>query len=109
MVCLTVVPPWLRRGESKLGNLSYGIYLNHFMVAGLLLWLMEAIGHEVFGFYASAGFGISLAIASSLVAALTFYLVEHPVELLRRKLKGSPGGETVPAGELASPKMTPAE
>jgi peptidoglycan/LPS O-acetylase OafA/YrhL len=72
VVCLTVVPPWLRRWESKLGNLSYGIYLNHFMVAGLLLWLMEAIGHEVFGFYASAGFGISLAIASSLVAALTF-------------------------------------
>jgi peptidoglycan/LPS O-acetylase OafA/YrhL len=42
VVCLTVIPSW----ESRLGDLSYGIYLNHFMVAMLLLWLSNILGSE---------------------------------------------------------------
>src|SRR5262245_10416693 len=48
-VSLTIMPQALKSWEARLGDLSYGIYLNHFLVAGLLLWLAEAIGGEPFG------------------------------------------------------------
>jgi peptidoglycan/LPS O-acetylase OafA/YrhL len=108
IVCLTVMPERLRRIESRVGDLSYGIYLNHFMVAGLLMWITEAVGREIFGHYSTIGFGLSTIVASSLVAALTFNLVERPVEILRRKLKGRPGRETVVATAAPAPVPTPA-
>jgi peptidoglycan/LPS O-acetylase OafA/YrhL len=108
IVCLTVMPERLRRIESRVGDLSYGIYLNHFMVAGLLMWITEAVGREIFGHYSAIEFGLSTIVASSLVAALTFNLVERPVEILRRKLKGRPGRETVVATAEPAPVPTPA-
>jgi hypothetical protein len=56
----------------------------------------------------TGGFGLSTIVASSLVAALTFNLVERPVEILRRKLKGRPGRETVVATAEPAPVPTPA-
>ena len=79
-VCLTVVPQTLKSWESRLGDLSYGIYLNHFLVAGLLLWLAEAIGGEPFGRYGRASFGLVAILACALFAALTFNVVERPIE-----------------------------
>lgn len=66
-----------------------------------MLWIAEAAGREVFGYYGDIRFGISTIIACSLFAALTFSLIERPVEILRRKLKRS-RNETVPVAAGAA-------
>jgi hypothetical protein len=91
------VPASLRGFESRLGDLSYGIYLNHSMVAGVLLWLANTIGGEPFGRYGTPGFVILILIACSLVALLTFNMVERPVEMLRRRIKNRSIPEAAPA------------
>ena len=108
VVCLTVVPAQLRRWESRLGDLSYGIYLNHFLVAGLLLWLSEAVGWELFGRYDRAAFGVYAILACALFAALTFNLVERPIEILRRKIKRRPDPQAVAASDEAPSVAAPA-
>jgi len=108
VVCLTVVPAALRRWESRLGDLSYGIYLNHFLVAGLLLWLSEAVGWELFGRYDRAAFGVYAILACALFAALTFNLVERPIEILRRKIKRRPDPHAVAASDEAPSVAAPA-
>jgi peptidoglycan/LPS O-acetylase OafA/YrhL len=97
VVCLTAIPASLRRWESRLGDLSYGIYLNHFMVAMILLWLTNILGVEIFGSYNHEAFGWSTMVASSLFAALTFRLIERPIDSLRRKIKRQPRVELSPA------------
>jgi peptidoglycan/LPS O-acetylase OafA/YrhL len=87
MVCLTVMPERLRKWETRLGDLTYGIYLNHFLVAAILLWIAEVYGAPVFGRYNTPVFGISAAIACILLALATLHLVERPIERLRRLIK----------------------
>jgi peptidoglycan/LPS O-acetylase OafA/YrhL len=87
LVCLTIVPNWLRQWETRVGDLSYGIYLNHCLVAGILMWIAEASDPHLFGMFKQPQFGISVAVASALVAALTFNVVERPIEVLQRKVK----------------------
>jgi peptidoglycan/LPS O-acetylase OafA/YrhL len=87
LVCLTIVPEGLRRWEARLGDLSYGIYLNHVLMAGLLMWIAEAYRPWLFGTFNQPAFGLSVVVGSVLLATLTFNLVERPVEVLRRKIK----------------------
>jgi peptidoglycan/LPS O-acetylase OafA/YrhL len=106
VVCLTVMPQALRRWESRLGDLSYGIYLNHFLVAGLLLWLAETIGGEPFGHYGRPAFVLLVMAACALLATVTFNLVERPVEILRRRIKARSGAQPVVAPEPVPPIVT---
>jgi peptidoglycan/LPS O-acetylase OafA/YrhL len=108
VVCLTVMPQSLRRWESRLGDLSYGIYLNHFLVAGLLLWLAETIGGEPFGHYGRPAFVLLVMAACALLATVTFNLVERPVEIVRRRIKVRSGAQPVVAPEPAQPIATSA-
>jgi peptidoglycan/LPS O-acetylase OafA/YrhL len=108
LVCFTVVPEWLRRWESRLGDLSYGIYLNHFAVAAILLWIAEAHGSEVFGRFNKPEFGLWAALACVLMAAATFNLIERPIENLRRKIKGASRVEALPSLAPSPTAVTPA-
>lgn len=93
-VCLMApLPARLRRLDNAVGNLSYGIYLNHFICAGILLWIAEILGSDVFGVTNHPGFGWWCAALSIAMAALTYRLVEAPIEALRRRLKPAAAGE----------------
>ncbi len=107
-VCLTVTPQALKSWEARLGDLSYGIYLNHFLVAGLLLWLAEAIGGEPFGRYGRASFGLVAILACALFAALTFHVVERPIEVLRRKIKARGESQAHATAERKPPVVSAA-
>ncbi len=87
LVCLTVVPERLRRWETRLGDLTYGIYLNHFLVAAGLLWMAEAYGGPIFGRYNDPAFGVIAALGCAILAFATLHFVERPVEQLRRLIK----------------------
>jgi len=74
------------------GNLRYGIYLNQFLAGYFLLLANEFItSHfglfQFFGRLNQPGFGMASAVASVLLAAILFRLVEHPVDRLRQRLK----------------------
>jgi peptidoglycan/LPS O-acetylase OafA/YrhL len=74
------------RGDGCAGNLSYGVFLNHF----LLILLAEAwLGRPPEGWEA-----LPLALLSTALAALSFACVEQPVLRLRRGLRG----RVTPAG-----------
>lgn len=71
----------LRTGkvDAFLGNLSYGIYLNHFF----LMWVAEFFKLK----FQSAEFMVFMLIATNVFAAISFYAIECPVIRLRHKLR----------------------
>jgi len=65
--------------DAFLGNLSYGIYLNHFF----LMWLAEYFKLK----FQSAEFMVFMFVATNIFAAFSFYAIERPVIRLRHKLR----------------------
>lgn len=76
--------------DAFFGNLSYGIYLNHFF----LMWLSEYLGFKFQG----VPFMVFIFVASNVLAAVSFYLVERPAIRIRHKLRyKGVGASTAPA------------
>lgn len=97
-VCLMgPLPDRIERISESLGNLSYGIYLNHFICAALLLWAAELYGSDIFGTTLKTEFGLWCAALSIALAAVTYRLIEAPIEGLRRRV----GGRSVRPEQLA--------
>jgi peptidoglycan/LPS O-acetylase OafA/YrhL len=80
--------PW----DEALGALSYGVFLNHFLVKWALF--DEAVGHNAAS--VSAFLGVSI-----LLAAVMYRAVEKPALAMRRKLRAAPAGG-VPAASLTA-------
>lgn len=76
------------RWDQRLGNWSYGMFLNHFM----LIWFMS--WDETPMTWAQRG---ALVVASTLLSALTFHGLERPVLRCRRRWRGEAGQS--PVGE----------
>ena len=85
-----------RRFDEALGALSYGVFLNHFLVVWLLF-------HSRI-----SGAGAMLAYAGSclVVAFLGYRLIERPVLRLRRKLRND-GAKFAAAGSVSTVDETP--
>ncbi len=62
------------------GNLSYGIFLNHFII---IWWLQKYRGVEAFGSFDA----IMLVLAATAMATATFYLVERPAIRWRHSIR----------------------
>jgi peptidoglycan/LPS O-acetylase OafA/YrhL len=60
------------------GNISYGVFLSHFVY----IWLWQ-----LWGTPASFGAAAAVMVASTVSAAVTFYLVEQPALKWRRRLR----------------------
>lgn len=67
------------RLERLAGDLSYGVYLNHYLVILFLLKFMPASGHPLLP--------TITALISIPISALTFYSVERPFIALRRRMR----------------------
>jgi peptidoglycan/LPS O-acetylase OafA/YrhL len=65
--------------DAHIGNLSYGMFLNHFF----LIWLFEGFGMEVSNSLSI----ITLLICSAALSAITYRFVEKPILRLRRRLR----------------------
>ena len=76
------------------GNVSYGVFLNHFLAIWAIAALPLALGERF----------VLVALLSTIAAALSFVLVERPVQLIRRSLRTR---KDVAAGG-ATPSETPA-
>ena len=100
LVCFTAVPDALRHWESRLGDLTYGIYLNHFLVAAILLWIAEIYGSPIFGRYNKPEFGFWAATLCIVIAIATLHLVERPVERLRRRIRAQTSSSPTPDRSL---------
>ncbi|CAG9262103.1 Acyl_transf_3 domain-containing protein [Burkholderia diffusa] len=80
VILLTRVP--FGKWEALAGNLSYGVFLNHFF----LIWLFQCIGID-----SQSSVYLPVLLTSSLVlAALSYYLVEHKVIEMRHRLREKP-------------------
>jgi len=94
--CGVPLVAWLSRWQTNplddwLGNLSYGIFLNHYFVIGLIVRYKFVTGRWPAFFFTALG-AILLAIPS-------YYLVERPVAKLRRVLRK----KLPPVANLSSP------
>jgi peptidoglycan/LPS O-acetylase OafA/YrhL len=80
------------------GNLCYGVYLNHFLVAGLL---MRAGMVRYVGLPGSLHFGLTVLLGATALAYVTYRLVERPFDRLRARVRGdvSPLAAVVPHGK----------
>jgi peptidoglycan/LPS O-acetylase OafA/YrhL len=67
------------------GNLCYGVYLNHFLVAGLL---MRAGLVRYVGLPGSLPFGLTVLLGATALAYVTYRLVERPFDRLRARVRG---------------------
>jgi peptidoglycan/LPS O-acetylase OafA/YrhL len=59
------------------GNVSYGVFLNHIFAIWAIAALPLALGERF----------IVVALLSGVAAALSFLLVERPIQLIRRSLR----------------------
>ncbi|WP_347556208.1 acyltransferase [Robbsia sp. KACC 23696] len=76
--------------DFMLGNLSYGVFLNHFF----LIWSFRAFGIEPHGFLRVSAL-IALSIA---LALITFWFIERPVIQYRRRIRYQPNATATPVG-----------
>ena len=83
-VALTQVKT-LRTLDVGAGNLCYGIYLNHFFVAGLLL---RAGVVPYLGLPGTLSFGMAVLLGSTALAYVTYRLVERPFDRVRARVRG---------------------
>jgi hypothetical protein len=99
--CLVLlsVPPRRRGVDRFAGNLCYGVYLNHFIAAALLLSRLPSRA------VASGGLAPGLAVlaGSIVLAALTYLLVEYPFERVRARVRGV----TIPAAPATARTLRP--
>jgi peptidoglycan/LPS O-acetylase OafA/YrhL len=83
----------LQRLDKMLGNLCYGVYLNHFLVGGLLVSLGV---DRYFGRSGTLPFGVVVLAGSLALASVTFYLVERPFDRVRTRIRGVPAPASRP-------------
>jgi len=82
------------RIDEALGNISYGVFLNHF----LLIWTFQVSGVDTSDLY-----NISfLIVCSFLLSWLTYRLVERPVVALRYKMRKAQSNNI---GDATSPQV----
>ncbi|HEU4693642.1 MAG TPA: acyltransferase [Vicinamibacterales bacterium] len=75
----------LRVFDTNAGNLCYGIYLNHFFVAGLLL---RAGTVPYLGLPGTMTFGFAVLLGSTALAYVTYRVVERPFDRVRARVRG---------------------
>ena len=75
----------LRALDIGAGNLCYGIYLNHFFVAGLLL---RAGTVPYLGLPGTLTFGFAVLLGSTALAYVTYRLLERPFDRVRARVRG---------------------
>jgi peptidoglycan/LPS O-acetylase OafA/YrhL len=75
----------LRAFDVNAGNLCYGVYLNHFLVGGLLL---RAGATSVLGLPGTLPFGFAVLAGSTALAYATYRIIEHPFDRVRARVRG---------------------
>jgi hypothetical protein len=93
LVALTKVER-LRGLDLAGGNLCYGVYLNHFLVAGLLLGTGAG---RYLGSPGTLAFGFAVLAGSIAMAALTYVLVERPFDRVRARVRGDVVPQAAPS------------
>lgn len=90
LLAIAMVPPLIYFGsrhnfgrlDSRLGDISYGVFLNHVLLTYCMDWQVALTGfslqRDLFGF-------ILLVLTSSLVSYLTYSWIERPFITLRRR------------------------
>jgi len=83
----------LRRLERYAGDLAYGVFLNHFFAAMLLLEANEVLFRmrdlpSAFGTAGSLRFGLETSALAVLLSAATFALIERRVQAGRDRVRG---------------------
>lgn len=83
-----------RKVDTLIGDLTYGVFLNHYLVADHLVPSLQFIGRQggpqiTLGAPGTASFGIALAVAATLVSALTYVVIELPINRIRDSLKAN--------------------
>jgi hypothetical protein len=101
LVSLTHVKT-LRRFDVNAGNLCYGVYLNHFLVGGLLL-RMGATSY--LGLPGALPFGFAVLLGSTALAYATYRLVEHPFDRVRARVRGDFSPPPAPSAYGARPQV----
>jgi len=89
---LRYMPDDESRWSKALGELSYGIYLNHFLTAWLLMYAGGVVGLSVFGRINTPGFAVVALYVSTAFAWLTYRGVEQPLSAVRRRIRTTGSG-----------------
>jgi peptidoglycan/LPS O-acetylase OafA/YrhL len=110
-------PTWFKRIDKYAGDIAYGVFVNHFFAAMVLLELNELIfarrgSFDFFGRINQPLFGHWTVVLSVALSALTFLLLERPLQHSRDRVRGvmiSPAPElplVEPAPDAARPVAT---
>ena len=83
---VTWTPVAGRSLDTFTGNLCYGVYLNHFVVAMVLL---ASGATRYLGLPGSLRFGVAVLVGSTILAFVTYQLVEHPFDRVRARVRGT--------------------
>lgn len=92
----------LRAFDANVGNLCYGVYLNHFLVGGLLL---RAGATNYLGLPGTLAFGFTVLLGSTALAYATYRIVEHPFDRVRARVRGEYSPPPAPAQYGARPQV----
>jgi len=86
IACFASPSTFFCKVDRRIGDLSYGIYLNHFLIAQCMLSIAEICNFSIFGRVNHTSFGLWAIAFSSIFAFITNQIVEMPIEKIRNKL-----------------------
>ncbi len=91
------MPGWLDRGLAKIGEVSYSIYLVHFIVVRTFAKMCGHLGLDMSNFTLSLIFAIATFPIVVALSLATYELIEKPFLKMRGKYAGRPSASDGPA------------
>lgn len=77
----------MKKLDNICGNLSYGVYLNHFVMLGLYYWYRVSFNKINYQDTAPLFYYVLISVSTIALSYLTFILVENPINTFKNKLK----------------------
>lgn len=101
-------PGWFGRIERLSGNVAYGVFVNQFLAAIVVVEIGRWTGSAALTTVHQPRFAVATVVLAIVMSAITYVVVEIPVQRLRRRVRGGEARTRLVSLEFALDARSPA-